>query len=179
MRSPRRAAGVVVALASACGGGQRAQIERDAQRFDCRGRRASYRVAHHLAADELGVQIDCADAGPRIRRWKVDKLGHRIDDARGLTPGEFDKVWREIDGTGWPYLRDCGNGTGGAHDPVYTFDIRDDQNKARFQCQSQAMPYPYNDIVDPLDLAAQAGRRQLGDDEPAEIKALDHEDKQR
>ena len=33
------------------------------------------------------------------------------------------------------------------------------------------MPYPYNTIVDPLDLAAQQGRGQLGDPEPAELKA--------
>jgi hypothetical protein len=164
---------------AACGGARREQIEREAQRFDCRGRRASYTVAHHLAADEIGVQIDCADAGPRIKRWRTDKAGKRLEDARGLTPGEFDKVWREIDGTGWPYLHDCGNGTGGRLDPIYLFDIKDDQNRASFQCQSQSMPYPYNDIVDPLDLAAQVGRRQLGDDEPAEIKALDRKEKQR
>jgi hypothetical protein len=33
--------------------------------------------------------------------------------------------------------------------------------------------------VDPLDLAAQQGRRQLGDDEPAEMKARDKKEKQR
>ena len=175
---PITAIALAACAAAACGG-QREQIEREAQRFDCRGRRASYTVAHHLAANEIGVQIDCADAGPRIKRWRTDKAGKRQQDARQLTPGEFDKVWREIDGTGWPYLHDCGNGTGGRHDPVYTFEIKDDQNKASFQCQSQSMPYPYNDIVDPLDLAAQVGRHQLGGDEPAELKALDHKDKQR
>lgn len=178
-----RSAAAIACLAGlalgACGGARRDQIEREAQRFDCRGRRASYTVAHHMADDEIGVQIDCADAGPRIKRWRTDKKGKRQEDARALTPGEFDKVWREIDGTGWPYLHDCGNGTGGRHDPIYMFDIKDDQNTAAFQCQSQSMPYPYNDLVDPLDLAAQAGRRQLGDDEPAEMKAIDRKDKQR
>jgi hypothetical protein len=179
MRSCGLVACVALAACAACGGGRREQIEREAQRFDCRGRRASYTVAHHLAADEIGVQIDCVDAGPRIKRWRTEKSGKRQEDTRQLTPGEFDKVWREIDGTGWPYLRDCGNGSGGRHDPIYQFDIKDDQNKASFQCQSQSMPYPYNDIVDPLDLAAQVGRRQLGDDEPADAKKLDHKDKQR
>jgi hypothetical protein len=161
-----------------CGGGQRERIARDAQRFDCRGRRASYSVVHHLAGDEIGVQIDCADAGPRIKRWRSGNAGTQ-EDARSITPGEFDRVWREIDGTGWPNLRDCSNGTGGRHDPIYVFDIKDDQNQAAFQCQSQSMPYPYNAIVDPLDLAAQAGRRQLGDDEPAEMKPIDKKDMQR
>lgn len=174
----RWAIAAVIAFA-ACGGGQRAEIEREGQRFACRGRHASYKVAHHLAGDEIGVEIDCADAGPRIKRWRTDRSGTHQEDARSLTPGEFDKLWREIDGTGWPNLHDCSNGTGGKRDPIYEFDIKDDQNQASFQCQSQSAPYPYSGIVDPLDLAAQQGRRQLGDDEPAELKALDHKDKQR
>jgi len=163
----------------ACGGAQREQVAREVQSFDCRKRIASYVVAHHLAGEELGVQMDCAQLGPRILRWKMDKAGTRQEDAHGLTPAQFDKVWKEIEGTGWQYLHDCGNGTGGKLDPIYMFDIKDDQTARSFQCQSQSMPYPYNDIVDPLDLASQEGRRQLGDDEPKEMKALEHKDKQR
>ena len=173
------AAACLGACTTACGGAQREQVAQEAQRFDCRNRIASYVVAHHMAGDELGVQIDCAQVGPRIKRWRTDIAGNRDEDAHSLTPGQFDNVWKEIDGTGWPNLRDCANGTGGSHDPIYMFDIKDDQNQASFQCQSQSMPYPYNDIVDPLDFAAQNGRRQLGNDEPAELKALDHKDKQR
>ena len=88
-------------------------------------------------------------------------------------------MWREIDGTGWPNLKDCGNGTGGKQDPIYTFDIKDDQNKSSFQCQSREMPYPYNTIVDPLDMQSQKGGKQLGDDEPADLKALDKKKKSR
>jgi hypothetical protein len=181
MRSVRAAVCLCIGLClglGACGGARREQIARETQVFDCRGRRASYVAAHHMAG-EIGVQIECADTGPRIKRWRTDKAGTRLEDARSLTPGEFDKVWKEIDGTGWTYLHDCSNGTGGKLDPIYQFDIKDDQNQAAFQCQSQSMPYPYNDIVDPLDLAAQAGRRQLGDDEPAEMKARERKDKQR
>lgn len=162
---------LVLLLAAGCGG-PRDQIARDAQRFQCRDRLASYVAMHHMAGDEVGVQIDCAPAGPRIQRWRSDRAGTRQEDARSMTPGEFDAIWKEIDGTGWPNLRDCTNGTGAKQDPVYQFDIKDDQNKASFQCQSQSMPYPYNDIVDPLDQAAH-GRKQLGDDEPAEMKARD------
>jgi hypothetical protein len=178
---PRGAlAGLALVLAATgCGGAQRDQVARETQAFRCRKRIASYVVARHLAGDEIGVQIDCAQAGPRIQRWRSDKLGNRQDDARSMTPGEFDEIWKEIDGTGWPNLRDCANGSGAKQDPIYTFDIKDDQNQASFQCQAQAMPYPYNDLVDPLDLASQRGRRQLGDDEPAEIKARDAKAKQR
>jgi hypothetical protein len=170
---------VLAGLTCACGGAQREQVARETQTFHCRNRSASYVAAHHMAGDELGVQVDCAQGGPRIKRWRSDKLGNRQDDARSLTPGEFDTIWKEIDGTGWANLRDCTSGTGGKQDPIYTFDIKDDQNQASFRCRSQAMPYPYNDIVDPLDLAAQHGRRQLGDDEPGELKARDARAKQR
>lgn len=169
---------MALVLGAGCGGGQREQIERERQSFHCRNRIASYVANHHMSGDELGVQIDCAQLGPRIVRWKSDKMGNRQEDAHGLTPGEFDAIWKEIDGTGWPNLRDCSNG-GTKRDPTYQFDIKDDQNKASFACQASSMPYPYNDIVDPLDLAAQTGRKQLGDDEPAEMKARDQQDKQK
>jgi hypothetical protein len=167
----------IIVILAGCGASAREQARREAQPFECKERIASYVVSHHMGGDELGVQMDCADAGPRIKRWRTDKQGVRQEDARMLTPGQFDAVWREIDGTGWPFLKDCGNGTSGKLDPVYVFDIKDDQNKATFQCQSQSMPYPYNTIVDPLDVAAQQGRKQLGDDEPDEMKALDQKAK--
>ena len=148
------------------------------EHFECKERLVSYVASGHMGASELGVQMDCSE-GPRIKRWKVDKTGNRIEDERQLTPGEFDRVWREIDGTGWVNLKDCANGSGGKQDPVYVFDIKDDQNKSSFQCQSVTMPYPYNGLVDPLDVAAQQGRGQLGDPEPPELKALEKKQKQR
>ena len=96
-----------------------------------------------------------------------------------MTPGEFDKVWREVDGTGWPNLRDCTNGSLEKRDPVYVFDIKDDTNTASFSCQTREVPYPYFDITNALDLAASQGRTQLGDDEPADAKALGKKDKQK
>jgi hypothetical protein len=167
---------VLVALV-ACGGA-REQARREAVSFQCRDRYVSYTAAHHMAGDELGVQMDCAEAGPRIKRWKTDKSGNRQEDSHALAPTDFDRVWREIDGTGWPNLHDCTSGTAGKQDPVYVFDVHDDQNKASFSCQSREMPYPWNDIVDPLDSAAARGQ-QLGDDEPAELKKYDKKDKQR
>ena len=168
---------IFIAAVAACSGAQR-QADREAQSFDCRERSASYIATKHIAGDEIGVQIDCAD-GPRIKRWKTDKTGKRTEDSRGLTPGDFDKTWREIDATGWPNLRDCANGTLEKSDPVYVFDIKDDTNKASFQCQTREVPYPYNDITDALDLMASQGRGQLGDDEPDDLKALDKKDKNR
>jgi hypothetical protein len=174
----RSCALVLVAVVAAACGGSRAQIEAERQRFTCRDRSASYVANHDLSGGQKGVRLDCAEAGPRITRWREGKAGPRQEEVRGLTPGQFDAIWKEIDGTGWPYMHDCANGSLGKHDPIYQFAIKDDQNRASFACQSQTMPYPYNDIVDPLDLAAQQDRKQLGDDEPAELKAREAQDKQ-
>ena len=168
---------VLVLVVLGCGHAQRDQIASERQSFACRQRIISYIAAHHMGGSEIGVQMDCAEAGPRIKRWRTDKSGQRQEDARSLTPGEFDHVWTEIDGTGWPNLTDCTNGTGGKQDPVFTFDIKDDQNKASFSCQSKTMPYPYNDLVDPLDVASQNGKGQLGDDEPQQLKDLEKKQK--
>ncbi|MBA2538003.1 MAG: hypothetical protein H0V17_00080 [Deltaproteobacteria bacterium] len=158
---------------TACGPSARDLAMRESVDFRCRDRLASYVATKHMGGEEIGVQMDCVERGPRIKRWRMDRQGKRVNDEHSMSPTEFDSVWRELDGTGWPNLRDCGNGTGGKQDPIYTFDIKDDTNKATFQCQSRTMPYPYNSIVDPLDVAAQRDQKQLGDDEPADLKALE------
>lgn len=169
---------VAIALVSACGSRQK-QAAEEAQDFDCKDRIVSYIATNALGGSELGVQMDCQEAGPRIKRWRIDRQGNRLEDTRGVTPGEFDDVWRQIDGSGWAYLKDCGNGTSGEKDPIYVFDVKDDQQKATFQCQSQSMPYPYNTIVDPLDVLANAKTGQLGDPEPEDLKKYDKKDKQK
>jgi hypothetical protein len=176
----RRPALVIAAAAAAagCGPSARELARREAQDFDCRDRSISYTATKHIAGDELGVQMDCASAGPRLVRWKSDKTGNRVEDKRSLTPAEFDRVWREIAGTGWENLKDCTTGTLGKQDPVYVFDVQDNQNQATFQCQSTVLPFPYNGLVDPLDMAAQRGRGQLGDEEPADLKELERRQKE-
>jgi hypothetical protein len=182
MRRRRRiaalAAAAAAALAAGCGAGAREQARREAQDFQCRDRAVSYTASGHIAGDEIGVQMDCAAAGPRIVRWKVDRTGNRIEDARSLPPSEFDRVWREVAGSGWENLKDCTTGTLGKQDPVYVFEVKDDQNQATFQCQTTTVPFPYNALVDPLDLAAQRDRGQLGDDEPADLKELERKEKE-
>ena len=170
--------GWVLIVFAACSGAQ-GRANREAQQFNCKERSASYVATKHIGGDELGVMMDCETAGPRIKRWRTDKNGVRVEDERAVSPASFDRAWKEIDGTGWAYLKDCSNGSLEKRDPVYVFDIKDDQQKATFQCQTREVPYPYNDITDPLDMLAQQGGKQLGDDEPADAKALDHKDKQK
>jgi hypothetical protein len=164
---------VVLVVLVACGPSTRDQARREAEQFDCKDRHVSYMTSHHMSGDEIGVQMDCAERGPRIKRWKTTREGKRIEDGHPLSPGEFEDIWRQIDGVGWVFLRDCTNGTGGKTDPVYMFEVKDDQNQSTFSCQTVTMPYPYSAIVNPLDLAAAQGRKQLGDDEPDDLKALD------
>src|SRR6185436_10282502 len=129
----------LIATLIACSGAQK-QADREAQSFSCRERAASYIATKHIASDEIGVLMDCEQAGPRIKRWKTDKAGKHIEDSRALTPADFDKTWKEIDGTGWANLKDCSNGSLEKRDPVYVFDVKDDQNKASFQCQTRDVP---------------------------------------
>ncbi|HEY3803226.1 MAG TPA: hypothetical protein VGL61_11495 [Kofleriaceae bacterium] len=169
---------VLAFLVAGCGGAHHGSTTSEAESFNCRDRSVSY-MATFGGGAETGVQMDCKDAGPRIKRWKTDKAGVHKEDTRSIEPATFEKVWTQVDGTGWQNLHDCANGSLGKNDPVYTFDIKDDQNKASFTCQTVEMPYPYNDLTNPLDLAANQGQKQLGDDEPADLKALDEKDKQK
>lgn len=86
-----------------------------------------------MAGDELGVAIDCQDAGPRVRRWVAQRDGTREESAKSLTPGEFDDIWARVDGTGWRNLTDCEQAAGKG-DPVYTFDAKDWNATVTFGC---------------------------------------------
>ena len=86
-----------------------------------------------------------------------------------------DSVREFFDGLGSQFKPDKAAGLSA----VYQFDIKDETDQKSFSCQQPRMPYPWHDIVDPLDLASQQGRHQLGDDEPADAKALDKKDKQK
>jgi len=170
MRAIGRGAALValIATAAACGGATKATRTVDAS-FACRGRTAGYTATHHIGGD-LGISIDCAEVGPRLKVWRADAKGDRREDARSMTASEFEAVWKEIDGTGWPNLRDCGNGSLDKRDPLYTFAVKDDERAATFHCQTRVVPYPYNDIADPLDRAAAQSSSAPGDDEPAAAK---------
>lgn len=169
---------VLLGVLAACGGTSK-QVQREQQQFNCKDRAASYMAVKDISGEERGVQIDCAEVGPRIKRWKTDKNGTRQEDARNITPGQFDAAWKEIAGTGWENLKDCTNGTLEKRDPVYQFDVKDDENKASFSCQTREVPYPYFDITNALDQLGMEGSKQLGNDEPDDLKALDKKDKQR
>ena len=173
----RSSLGAMLVIA-ACGGAQHEQIMREQVDFQCKDRIASYVASHAMAGDEVGAQLDCKPEGPRVKRWRIVK-DKRDEQTIPITPAEFDKAWKEINGTGWENLKDCTNGTTGKRDPLYVFDVKDDQNSASFSCQSTSMPYPYNDILDPIDALGVAHKGQLGDDEPSDAKRLDRKDKNR
>lgn len=154
----RRAALAVVVLA-ACGAKQDTS-KRHAQAgdgFQCKNRSVSYVAAHHLGGDEIGMLMDCASNGPQIKRWRVDG-GDRREEAKSLTPGEFEGVWGQVSATGWENLKgDCTNGNGGKEAPYYQFDVHDDQSTSSFACQALQLPMPYRNITQPLDGLAAAG----------------------
>jgi hypothetical protein len=169
---------LILLVLGACGANRKQQAEAESTGFHCRDRYVSYMVVKDISGAERGVQMDCAN-GPRIKRWRTDKQGKRDEDDHPINPVLFDETWREVDGTGWPNLRDCSNGSLEKTDPVYQFSVKDDTNSATFECQTREVPFPYFDITQPLDKAANKGKAQLGDDEPADAKALDKKDKNR
>ncbi len=136
---------------AACGAKQTGQTE-SLDQFDCKDRKAAYFVVGSMAGNEAGVEISCK-GGPRVSRYVVDKGGTKVEDARALTPGEFDDVWRRIDGTGWHHLDDC-PGEKGKDIPVYQFDLADWNGSKSFECDSTSPPFPYDSIIQELDQLA-------------------------
>jgi hypothetical protein len=161
----RAVIGAAVAMvgAAACGGGQRGGGEDDdGARFDCNGRMVGYIARGTIAAEEIGVAADCAERGPRLVRWRVEKDGTRADDARSMTTGEFDTLWRKINQTGWRDLGDCN--ASGFDAPTYTFSFQDAEQAATCECQHTEPPFPYYTIINELDALASQGKQLAPDD---------------
>lgn len=162
------AAALVLGVAAAAGcANPNAQRLRDNREFECRDRSAAYTLLGSLAGAEVGVQMDCAEAGPRIMRWTVSRDGVRDERQASMGVKEFDRIWARIDATGWRNLKDC-TGTGGPSDPVYDIEVKDWQRQNAFTCVNEGpLPHGYYAVVQELDLRAAAigGPEPRGTDE--------------
>ena len=102
----------------------------------------------------------------RVLRWTVTRDGVREERQASLGVHEFDRIWERIDGSGWRNMNDC-TGSGGTSDPVYDIEVKDWSHQRAFECVNAGpLPFPYNTIVDELDLRAAAigGPEAQGDD---------------
>lgn len=156
-------AGALTCMLAACAN-PNAKLMRENRDFECHDRAAMYTLVGSLAGPEVGVQLDCAVAGPRIVRWTVSAEGVKDERQASLGVHEFDRIWERIDGSGWRNLHDC-TGSGGDTDPAYAIEVKDWNRDSAFNCVNAGpLPFPYNTIVDELDLRAGA----IGGPEPGE-----------
>ena len=76
---------------AACGNPNKDQLQQNAD-FDCHDRYAAYTATGSLAGAEVGVQVDCAEHGPRVVRWTVTNDGNREEYSGSLGVNEFDHL---------------------------------------------------------------------------------------
>ncbi len=169
MRDPRLIA--LLVLAAGCGpSSPRRRAPGENVDFECRGRRAEYMVVGGFVAPEAGVSMVCDNDRPMLTVWRVDQGESRSEKDHPMSPGQFDDTWEKIDSTGWRYLdKECPGSTarkkprkGQAADPLYTIDVGDHGTSSSFTCGARELPFPYNQLVNELDLQA-AGFEQSGD----------------
>jgi hypothetical protein len=161
---------LVMAATSACGGGAvaaAAEADEPLVDFECNRRRAEYMVVGGFVAPESGVTMDCAHGQPRIVRWRSDGGAEQIRSAHPLTAEQFEATWEKIDATGWRFLartcagsRPAGKKPRGPRQPIYTIDVGDSSSSVSLSCTGVELPFPYDRLVNELDLRA-AG---FGDD---------------
>jgi hypothetical protein len=126
----------------------------------CNERRAEYVVAGGFAALEVGVVIECTDAGATLARWRrTEPEGEPGRTTKRLAAGEFEELWSKVESTGWRNLEDCDNPAAAPGDPLYTFYISDHISRVSFTCVGKSLPFPYDRIVTEFDLAAAAAFR--------------------
>jgi hypothetical protein len=159
----------LAAAAPSCGGGSSSRARRSDAGFECLSRRAEYMVVGGLAAPEAGVSLECDRGRPRITRWTSDGGSREVvRSIHPLSPEQFDRAWERIDSTGWRFLaRTCPGSPpprrrrrGGPTLPVYTIDVADSGTSVSLSCAAAELPFPYDRLVNELDLRASG----FGDD---------------
>jgi hypothetical protein len=145
----------VALVAAGCGGSQKAAASDDDRNFQCKDRRIAYIVTGSFAGPEVGVVVDCAERGPRIMKWQVVGVtGDKQTMAHSLTTGEFHELWQRIESTGWRHLSNCNNPEAVDGDPKYKIGIQDESLSVSLDCDGKELPFPYDRIVNELDLKA-------------------------
>lgn len=145
----------------ACGGAsKRAGGHGDLSQFDCNDRLIEYSVTGGFVAHEAGIRMECVGERPRLTRWTRDKDGEREPKTVQLSGEQFDATWEKIEAAGWRFLaREC-DGSGVSGDPRYLIEVADSGASVALICQRKELPFPYDRLVNELDLRA-AG---FGDD---------------
>lgn len=152
---------VLILLAAGCGGRAAGAPASDpgAADFECNGRRAEYMVVGGLVAPEAGVTMDCGPS-PRLVKWRSEAGQEQIRSTHALTAEQFDSTWEKIDATGWRFLARTCPGVAAKARPIYTIDVGDSATSVSLSCAGVELPFPYDRLVNELDLRA-AG---FGDD---------------
>lgn len=149
------AIGVMGCLLVACGPkGSGATGKRDLSQFECNARGISYMVAGGFAAEEAGVTVECSNENPRITTWRLED-GKRSEKTSDLSGEQFDTLWKNTDATGWRHVdQDCKNPSAKDGDPSYIIEVADHAMNVTLNCDGTTLPFPYDRIVNELDLRA-------------------------
>jgi hypothetical protein len=149
------AAGLAICLAAACTAPQkRRSSPGSSQPFECNSRRAEYLVVGGFVAPEAGVSMVCDGTGPRIITWRTQEGEQRVENTIPLSGEQFEATWDQIDSTGWRFLeKDCGTRKKKG-EPIYTIGIGDHASQVDLVCVGKELPFPYDRLVNELDLRA-------------------------
>lgn len=144
---------LALAILAGCHGKKGAAPVMDDPNFNCADRRIAYIATGGFAGPEVAVVADCAESGPRIKKWIVmDDAGTRKDGAHSLTGGEFDDLWEKIESTGWRNLGDCDQTEAREGEPLYRFSVANNQVNKDLLCAGKVLPFPFDRIANELDL---------------------------
>jgi hypothetical protein len=145
---------IVVGAVAACGGSQRGGGGDDENAsFECGGRRAEYMMSGGMMYPEQGVRMKCDGDIPLVEEYFTSDDGSEKKRSARIPVAAWEASWKDFDNSGWERLEDCTNKAVKEKDPIYTFEIADEDRTVSFRCQGDPLPYPFDVVVSSLDRA--------------------------
>lgn len=140
-------------LLAACGGAPKRGGGGGDKDFVCNGRRAEYMQSGGMMYPEQGVRMKCDGNVPLVEEYYTNADGSEKKRAARVTASAWESSWNDFENAGWRRITDCDNPAAVEKDPLYTFEIADEDKTVSFRCQGSELPFPHDTILVALDKA--------------------------
>jgi hypothetical protein len=119
--------------------------------FVCKERRAAYQVTGSMLGPTFSVRMFCDGDRPMVEEIRTDERGVEAKRGSAVSADAWETAWRQVQATGWRFLKDCNVVEMDDKAPFWVFEIGDSDRSVSITCKTLSPPFPYDSLKNALD----------------------------
>jgi hypothetical protein len=161
----------LLVLAGCAKGGKKAEGPVDPEdRFQCKDRSAEYAVTGTIVGPLAGVRMTCEGDQPTVEEYTAGEDGVEEGKRHVIDSAAWERSWKDLESLGWARVSDCADAEDnrkaatrkGKKPPMYMIQVRDADAQISITCRGETLVFPYLEMREAIDRAAQEGRESEG-----------------